>query len=68
MAELIVSEDYTISIPVQMRDELDIKPGTVIEIFRFGDSVQMVPSVPVRALRGFLKGMDTRLERDQYRF
>ncbi len=68
MAKVRVSEDYEVVIPPEVREGLDIAPGQEIEIVRNGDHIELMPEHPILKLRGILKGVDVRIERDEDRF
>jgi AbrB family looped-hinge helix DNA binding protein len=62
-----VSSDFTIPIPKELRDELDIAPGQEIQLVRSGDRIELVPLRSMDEARGFLKGMPTSIEREEDR-
>jgi hypothetical protein len=33
-------------------------------VIRYGDRVELIPVRPIRKMRGYLKGMDTTIDRD----
>lgn len=64
MATTTVSDEFEITIPEQLRNDLDIKPGQQIELVRSGDRIELVPVRSIREARGFLKGISTTIERE----
>ncbi len=64
MTKVTVSPKFQIVIPREVRDSLSIKPGEELQVFRYGDRIELVPVRSIREMRGFLKGIDTTLERD----
>jgi AbrB family looped-hinge helix DNA binding protein len=62
-----VSPKYQIVIPREVRESLDIKPGEKMEVFRYGDRIELFPVRKMRDLRGFLRGIDTTIDRDDDR-
>lgn len=64
MATVVVSTKYQIVIPREIRASLDIKPGTRLQVLRYDNRIELVPVKPMRKMRGFLKGMDTGIERE----
>jgi AbrB family looped-hinge helix DNA binding protein len=64
MPKVTVSPKFQIVIPREVRDSLSIKPGEELQVFRYGDRIELVPVRSIREMRGFLKGIDTTLERD----
>lgn len=67
MPKLRVSSDFTIPIPKELRDELDISPGQEIQLVRSGDRIELVPLRSIDEARGFLKGISTSVEREEDR-
>ena len=67
MPKLRVSSDFTIPIPKEVRDALDIVPGQEIQLVRSGDRIELVPLRSMDEARGFLKGMSTTIEREEDR-
>lgn len=59
MATTTVSDKYEITIPEELRSELDIKPGQEVELVRSGSGLEVVPVRSIREARGFLKGIRT---------
>lgn len=59
-----VSPKYQVVIPKSLRDELDIEPGQQLLMYALDGSLHLVPSRPVRELRGIAKGMRWK---DEYR-
>jgi AbrB family looped-hinge helix DNA binding protein len=64
MPKVTVSPKFQIVIPREVRDSLCIKPGEELQVFRYGDRIELVPVRSIREMRGFLKGIDTTVERD----
>jgi AbrB family looped-hinge helix DNA binding protein len=58
-----VSPKYQVVIPRRIRKELDIRPGQKIQVIRYGERIEFIPVRPIQEARGFLKGIDTRIER-----
>jgi AbrB family looped-hinge helix DNA binding protein len=59
-----VSPKYQVVIPRRIRKELDIRPGQKIQVIRYGERIEFIPVRPIQEARGFLKGIDTRIERE----
>ena len=62
MKPITVSSDFKIEIPEDIRDSLDLKPGHQVQLFIYNGSVHMVPVGPMSDMKGFLQGIDGRLE------
>jgi AbrB family looped-hinge helix DNA binding protein len=59
-----VSAKYQVVIPRAIRRSLGIQPGQKMQVFLYDNRVEFVPVKRMRQMRGFLKGIDTTLERD----
>lgn len=67
MTMVKVSPKYQVVLPKWMRDELAIRPGQRLEAILYEGRIELIPVEPARALRGFLRGLDTVVEREQDR-
>lgn len=63
METVTISPKYEVVIPKQIRDRLCLVPGQKIRAIAYGDRIELIPVRPIRELRGFLKGLDTVIER-----
>jgi AbrB family looped-hinge helix DNA binding protein len=64
MPQVTVSPKFQVVIPREVRDSLGIQPGEELQVFRYGDRIELVPVRSIRQMRGFLQGIDTTVERD----
>ena len=64
MAAVIVSPKYQVVIPKEIREKLGLAPGQRVQVMAYGDRIELIPVKPVKRMRGFLKGIDTRVPRD----
>jgi len=67
MLTVTVSPKFQIIIPKLIRQKLDIQPGQKLQIVSFDGRIEYVPVKNVRDMRGFLKGINTSVERDRDR-
>ena len=67
MTAVTVSPKYQVVIPKEVRKKLGLMPGQKIQIVLYGDRVELIPVRPVRRMRGFLKGINTRVPREDDR-
>lgn len=59
-----ITQDYRIEIPLQLRESLGIKPGQKVQIIPYGDRIEIIPVRELREMRGYLRGLDSSIERD----
>lgn len=67
MPQVTISPKYQIVIPREIREKLRLAPGEKVEVFDYEGRIEFVPVVALKRLRGFLKGIDTRVEREDDR-
>ncbi|MDE2022614.1 MAG: AbrB/MazE/SpoVT family DNA-binding domain-containing protein [Gammaproteobacteria bacterium] len=67
MATVTVSPKYQVVIPSALRRILGIKPGQKIEVLAYEGRMEFVPVRPMKAMRGFLSGLDTHVPREDDR-
>ena len=67
MYTVTVSPKYQIVIPKNIRDALKLRPGQKMRVVEYEGRIELFPDRDISELRGFLKGIDTRLEREQDR-
>ena len=65
MDAVTVSPKYQIVIPRSVRERVRIRPGERLQVISFDDRIELIPLRPMRSMRGFLKGLDARFERDE---
>lgn len=64
MSEVTLSPKYQIVIPREIRQALKLKPGQKIQARRLGERIELIPVRPLSDMKGFLKGIDTDVERE----
>jgi AbrB family looped-hinge helix DNA binding protein len=64
METVTISPKYQIVIPKSIRDNLDLHPGEKIQVLVYSGRIEYIPVKSTANLKGFLKGMNTRLDRD----
>lgn len=64
MATVKVSPKFQVVIPREVRESLGIRAGQRVQVLLYEDRVEFVPLKPMKQMRGFLKGIDTRVPRE----
>jgi AbrB family looped-hinge helix DNA binding protein len=63
MSTVTVSPKFKVVIPRDMRRRLHIQPGQKLMARVRDGRIELIPELPMTAARGFLPGLDTRVER-----
>lgn len=64
METVTVSPKYQVVIPSRVRVLLGVEPGQKVKVILYDKRIEMIPVRPIRSARGFLKGLDTSVERE----
>ncbi len=67
MTVVTLSPKYQVVIPQAIREALGLRPGQKIQAIQYEDRIEFIPLKRARAVRGFLKGIDTRVPRERDR-
>jgi AbrB family looped-hinge helix DNA binding protein len=67
MKTVTVSPKYQVVIPRDVRETLSIKPGEKMQVLNYANRIELVPVKKLKAMRGFLKGIDTAIVREKDR-
>ncbi|MBI2434142.1 MAG: AbrB/MazE/SpoVT family DNA-binding domain-containing protein [Candidatus Hydrogenedentes bacterium] len=65
--EVVVTPKFHVELPPSVRQALGIEAGQRLQVFVYEGRIELVPTKPMEAMRGFLKGIDTSIERDDDR-
>jgi AbrB family looped-hinge helix DNA binding protein len=64
MPTVTISPKFQVVIPKSIREKLSLSPGQRIQAIVYGDRIELIPIRPIKEMRGFLKGIDTKIERE----
>jgi AbrB family looped-hinge helix DNA binding protein len=64
MPTVTVSPKFQVVIPQEVREALSIQPGEKMQVFHYENRIELVPVRPIREMRGFLRGINTTVDRD----
>jgi AbrB family looped-hinge helix DNA binding protein len=67
MSFVKVSPKYQLVIPQRVREVLKIESGQRLQMLVFGDRIELIPEKSILEMKGFLKGIGTRLDREEDR-
>jgi len=67
METVTVSPKYQVVIPSRIRRLLGVEPGQKVKVILYDNRIEMIPVRPVREVRGFLRGIDTTVDRESDR-
>jgi AbrB family looped-hinge helix DNA binding protein len=67
MDAVTVSPKFQVVIPQAVREALGLAPGLKMQVVQYEDRVEFIPIRPAKKLRGSLRGIDTRVPRDDDR-
>ncbi|MBZ0154712.1 MAG: AbrB/MazE/SpoVT family DNA-binding domain-containing protein [Alphaproteobacteria bacterium] len=62
-----ISPKYQVVIPREIRESLQLKPGEKVEFLQYENRIEMIPVRDIKKMRGYLKGIDTTIEREKDR-
>jgi AbrB family looped-hinge helix DNA binding protein len=64
MSSLTISPKFQVVIPKKIREKLGLTPGQKLEAILYNERIELIPVRPIKQMRGFLKGINTRVERE----
>lgn len=67
MDTVTVSPKFQVVIPRDIRDRLQLKPGQKVQAIAYDNRIELIPVRPLKAMRGFLRGLDTTVQRESDR-
>ncbi len=67
MMTVTISPKYQIVIPKAIRDLLRLRPGQRVQTIVYEDRIELIPVRRLKEMRGFLRGIDTTVDRDRDR-
>jgi AbrB family looped-hinge helix DNA binding protein len=62
-----LSPKYQVVIPRRIRENLRLRPGERFHVINYEGRVELIPVRKMREMRGFLRGMDSQVQRDEDR-
>jgi len=63
METVTLSPKFQVVIPQAVREALGLTGGEKMRAIHYADRVEFIPVRPIKQMRGFLRGMDTKIVR-----
>ena len=60
-----ISTKYQVVIPREVREQFGLKPGLKLVFIPYKKTLRVVVVPPIEQAQGFLKGIDTNIEREE---
>ena len=67
MTTVTLSPKYQVVIPQRVREKMRLKPGERFHVINYDGRVELVPVRKMREMRGFLRGLNSDIPRDEDR-
>ena len=67
METVTISSKFQVVIPRHIREQLALVPGQKVQMLMYENRIELIPLCPMKQMRGFLKGLDTRVVREKDR-
>ncbi|MBD3346815.1 MAG: AbrB family transcriptional regulator [Chitinivibrionales bacterium] len=67
METVKISPKFQVVIPRSIRESMHLQPGQKMQVVEFGDRIEFVPLRTLGDLRGFARGINTTIDREQDR-
>jgi AbrB family looped-hinge helix DNA binding protein len=64
MQTVTVSPKFQVVIPKEMRESLKLAPGQKVQALLYENRIELIPVRPIKKMGGFLKGIDTTIDRE----
>lgn len=64
MKAVTVSPEFQVVIPQEVREQLHLEAGQKMQVIAYENRIELIPLRTPKQLRGFLKGIDTSVERE----
>ena len=65
MASVTISPKFQVVIPKEVRESMSLKSGEKLEVVQYGHRIELIPIKGMKSLKGLLKGMNTKFEREE---
>ncbi len=63
MKIVTISPKFQVVIPKEIRESLQLIAGQKIQVILYDNRIELIPMLSLSSMRGFLRGIDTTVER-----
>jgi AbrB family looped-hinge helix DNA binding protein len=67
MEAVKISPKFQVVIPRAVREKLCLVAGQKMQVVAYGNRIELIPERDIAEMRGFLKGLDMTMEREEDR-
>lgn len=67
MEAVKISPKFQVVIPRRIREDLKLVAGQRMQVVAYGNRIELIPEKTITEMQGFLKGIDTYVERESDR-
>jgi len=64
MKTVTLSSRFQVVIPREVRKSMNLQPGTRLQVLQYENRIELIPLMEPKSLRGFVKGIDTEVNRE----
>ncbi len=64
MEQVTVSPKFQVVIPARVRRSLGLRAGQKVQVLLYEGRIELIPVIPLKKARGFLKGIGTTVDRE----
>jgi AbrB family looped-hinge helix DNA binding protein len=68
MQSVTISSKYQVVIPRKIREAMELKPGQKVHVIEYDGRIELIPERDIKSMRGFVKDMDSNIQREEDRF
>ena len=67
MSVVTISPKFQIVIPQKIRESMGLEAGQKVQAIQYENRIEFIPVRSAKSMRGFARGIDTRVPRDRDR-
>ena len=67
MNKVTVSSKFQVVIPKEIREDIGLKTGTVMEVITYGNRIEFIPIQPIKNLKWLFRGLNNGVNREDDR-